>query len=50
MPLLRDRVHVSLGGRTPICKTAAAGRSVIDLTDYQWRSHRRGLYQLPAAA
>jgi hypothetical protein len=45
-----DRVHVSLGGRTPICKTAAAGRSVIDLTDYQWRSHCRGLYQLPAAA
>ena len=45
-----DRVHASLDGRTPFCKTGAAGSSVIDLNDYQWRSHCRGLYQLPAAA
>jgi putative transposase len=45
-----DRVHASLDGRPPICKTAATRRSAIDLSDYQWRSHCRGLYRLPAAA
>lgn len=45
-----DRVHASLDGRAPVCKTAAASRSVIDLNDYQWRSHCCGLFQLPAAA
>jgi hypothetical protein len=44
------RVHASLEGSTPICKTAGATRGVIDLDDYQWQSHCRGLYQLPAAA
>jgi putative transposase len=41
------RVHASLKGVTPICST---DRSVIALDDYRWRSHCRGLYQLPAAA
>jgi putative transposase len=45
-----DRVHASLDGGTPICKTAAAQLSAINLADYQWRAHCRGLYQLPAAA
>jgi len=44
------RVHASLDGNTPICRTAGATRGVIDLDDYQWQSHCRGLYQLPAAA
>jgi hypothetical protein len=44
------RVHASLDGSTPICRTAGATRGVIDLDDYQWQSHCRGLYQLPAAA
>ena len=44
------RLHASLDGLTPICKTAASNRSVINLNDYQWRSHCRGLYQLPVAA
>ena len=44
------RVHASLGGGNPIGKATAGSRSVIDLNDYQWRSHCRGLYQLPAAA
>jgi putative transposase len=41
------RVHASLNGVTPICST---DRHVIALDDYRWRSHCRGLYQLPAAA
>ncbi len=41
------RVHSSLKGVTPICST---DRNVIALGDYRWRSHCRGLYQLPAAA
>lgn len=41
------RVHASLKGVTPIC---SADRNVIGLDDYRWRSHCRGLYQLPAAA
>jgi putative transposase len=45
-----DRVHSSLDGRTPICKTAAASRGMVGLNDYQWRSHCLGLYQLPAVA
>lgn len=42
-----SRVHASLKGVTPICST---DRNVIALDDYQWRSHCRGLYQLPMAA
>lgn len=30
--------------------TCPADRNVIALDDYRWRSHCRGLYQLPAAA
>jgi putative transposase len=40
------RVHASLKGVTPIRST---DRSLIPLDDYQWRSHCRGLYQLPVA-
>lgn len=43
----RGRVHASLKGVTPVCPT---DRNVIALDDYRWRSHCRGLYQLPAAA
>jgi transposase InsO family protein len=41
------RVHASLKGVTPIC---SVDRNLVRLDDYQWRSHCRGLYQLPAAA
>ena len=41
-----SRVHASLNGVTPVC---AADRNVIRLDHYQWQSHCRGLYQLPAA-
>ena len=46
----RDRVHASLGGATPACKAADIRRRVISLSEYQWQSHCRGLYQLPVAA
>ena len=46
----RDRVHASLGGATPACKTGDVNRRIASLSKYQWQSHRRGLYQLPVAA
>jgi hypothetical protein len=46
----RDRVHASLGGATPACKAGDAHRRVVDLSEYQWQFHCRGLYQLPMAA
>jgi transposase InsO family protein len=42
-----SRVHASLSSVTPVC---SIDRNVIGLDDYRWRSHCRGLYQLPAAA
>jgi len=46
----RDRVHASLRGATPACKAADISRRVISLSEYQWPSHCRGLYQFPVAA
>jgi transposase InsO family protein len=46
----RDRVHASLRAATPACKAADVRRTVISLSEYQWQSHCRGLYQLPVAA
>ena len=37
-------------GGTPTCTLPAAERTVISLNDYRWRTHCRGLYQLPVAA
>ena len=45
----RDRVHASLGDVTPACKAGDVNRR-ISLSEYQWQSHCRGLYQLPLAA
>jgi len=46
-----ERVHSSLDGNTPLGVTAAE-ESVehADLDDVRWRSHCRGLVQLPMAA
>ena len=46
----RDRVHASLGGATPACKAGDGNRRIVSLSEYQWQSHCRGLYQLPMAA
>lgn len=44
------RVHASLEDVTPIFTTSAANTNVINLRDYRWQPHCRGLYQLPIAA
>ena len=46
----RDRIHASLGGVTPACNAGDVNRRVVSLSQYQWQSHCRGLYQLPEAA
>lgn len=46
----RERTHASLGGRTPAATAANVRRRALDLASYRWRSHCRGLFQLPAAA
>ncbi len=43
------RVHQSLRGITPEGRSGTATRTPINLTDYRWQLHCRGLYQLPAA-
>jgi putative transposase len=46
----RDRVHASLSGVAPACKAGDVNRRMVSLSEYQWQSHCRGLYQLPVAA
>jgi putative transposase len=41
------RCHSSREGMTPIASCSA---KVVDLNDYQWKKHCRGLFQLPVAA
>ena len=44
------RVHTSLDGDTPSEMTAETTRRRADLCRFQWKSHCRGLHQLPVAA
>ena len=44
------RVHTSLDGNTPSETTGETTSRCADLNQLQWKSHRRGLYQLPVAA
>jgi len=46
----RERIHVSLDGVTPRSKADGRQAPVLDLADYRWIPHCRGLYQLPTAA
>jgi putative transposase len=46
----RERVHASLGGTSPDSKTGAPSRESLSLARFRWKSHCRGLFQLPAAA
>jgi transposase InsO family protein len=46
----QDRIHASLDGITPDAKALNRERTIVELSDYRWQSHCRGLYQLPAAA
>jgi hypothetical protein len=44
------RVHQSLCGRTPAERSGKPPATHAVLTDYAWRSHCRGLFQMPIAA
>ena len=46
----RERVHASLDGITPDSKIGAPSSGPLSLARFRWKSHCRGLYQLPAAA
>jgi putative transposase len=46
----QERVHASLGGTTPDFRTGAPSPEPLSLARFRWKSHCRGLYQLPAAA
>jgi len=43
-------VHTSLDGNTPSETTGETTNRRDDLNQFQWKSHCRGLYQLPVAA
>jgi len=46
----RERVHASLGGTTPDSRLGQPSPEPLSLAQFRWKSHCRGLYQLPAAA
>jgi hypothetical protein len=46
----RERTHTSLGGVTPTARAENSARRPLDLAEYRWRPHCRGLYQLPVGA
>jgi hypothetical protein len=41
------RTHSGRDGATPV---ELAGRTIIEIEDYRWKSHCRGLFELPVAA
>jgi transposase InsO family protein len=46
----RYRTHDALDGATPAMRAEETENKIIDLNDYRWKSHCRGLYQTPIAA
>ena len=46
----RHRVHSSLDGSTPAIRAGMDNSNLIDIRDYRWQSHCRGLFQTPMAA
>ena len=46
----RHRVHRGLNGAAPNDKGGVMDRKFARLEDYRWKTHCRGLYQLPEAA
>ncbi len=46
----RHRVHSSLRGCTPAVASSMDAGNTIDISNYRWQSHCRGLYQTPMAA
>lgn len=46
----RYRTHDALDGVTPAMRAELTENKIIDLNNYHWKSHCRGLYQTPMAA
>lgn len=46
----QHRVHSRLGGRAPADIVRETHPSQAELRNYRWKTHCRGLYQLPMAA
>ena len=46
----QHRAHNSLDGSTPAATGRTEAGKTIDIRNYHWRSHCRGLYQTPMAA
>lgn len=46
----RERTHTSLGGTTPDSNAELSKPKVLCLSQFHWKTHCRGLYQLPTAA
>lgn len=46
----QERVHASLDGKTPAEVSEESVRSKVELDDFRWETHCRGLVQLPMAA
>jgi len=44
------RTHSSLGGNTPAEAAEGVSKSPIELDNFNWQTHCRGLYQIPIAA
>ena len=46
----RHRTHDALDGVTPAMRAELTENKIIDLNNFHWKSHCRGLYQTPMAA
>ena len=46
----RERIHASLGGKTPVEVSGKFIREPAKLDDFRWTAHCRELVQLPMAA
>ena len=44
------RTHEALNGVTPAIRAGLAENKIIDVKNYRWQPHCRGLYQTPIAA
>ena len=45
-----ERIHASLAGLTPEAAAENVQTRLLNLANYRWQAHCRGLFQLPAAA
>jgi hypothetical protein len=48
--VVSHRVHTALDSYTPSDMSGETANPGTNLSDFRWKSHRLGLYQLPVAA